>query len=291
MKRCLKCDERFAGRTWACPACGYLPPHGGQVLSFAPEAADRNGGFERAGFEGLATIEEDSAWFRARNRLLVWALRRYYPGAQSLCEVGCGTGYVLAGFRRAFPALGLTGAELFAEGLEFARQRVPDATLFQLDARDMPFDQEFDVVGAFDVLEHVDDDGSVLRGMRDAVAPGGGVMITVPQHGRLWGPSDDYAHHRRRYSNRSLRAKVRSAGLTVERITSFVSFALPLMMVSRLRARGKQTTYDPRREHDEARRINLLLDSLAAADFALIRRGVSLPVGGSLLVVARRQDA
>jgi SAM-dependent methyltransferase len=268
--------------------CGHAPERTGEVLSFAPEEANLDTGFARAAFAELASLEETSAWFRARSRLLVWALRRHFPTAQSLCEVGCGTGYVLSCLRGAFPALQLTGAELYAEGLEFARHRVPDATLLQLDARHMPFDREFDVVGAFDVLEHVDDDGGVLEGIREAVTPGGGVMITVPQHPGLWGPSDDYAHHRRRYTRRVLTSRMRSAGLRIERVTSFVTFALPLMAVSRLRARGEQTTYDPRQEHDDALRINPLLDALAAADFALIRRGVSLPAGGSLLAVARR---
>jgi SAM-dependent methyltransferase len=247
-------------------------------------------GFDPAAFEGLAALEEDSVWFRSRNRLLVWALRRFFPAARSVLEVGCGTGYVLAALRGEFPDLRLTGAELFEEGLEVARRRVPDAEFLQLDARKMPFDREFDVVGAFDVLEHVDDDDGVLRGMRQAVTPGGGVMITVPQHPLLWGPSDEYAQHCRRYTSRNLTDKVRAAGLTMEWSTSFVSSALPLMAASRLHARGTSNDYDPRSEHENARRVNPLLRGLAAADFALIRRGVSLPVGGSLLVLARRGD-
>src|SRR5712691_5191111 len=93
---------------------------------------------ERSGFDPalsayLAELEPRSFWFRARNRLIVSAVRRYFPQARTLLEVGCGTGFVLAALQQAFPGLHLTGSELFREGLEIAQRRLPEVELIELD--------------------------------------------------------------------------------------------------------------------------------------------------------------
>src|SRR5204863_7401731 len=97
------------------------------------------------------------------------------------------------------------------------------------DARALPYRDAFDLVGAFDVLEHIDEDEAVLAEMAAATRRGGGVLITVPQHPWLWSEADDHAHHRRRYSRSALIDKVRSAGLRPVAVTSFVTFLLPVM--------------------------------------------------------------
>ena len=71
------------------------------------------GGFDEGSFQHLPLAEERSFWFRSRNSLIIWALRRYFTNAQSMLEVGCGTGFVLAGVRNAFPHIRLVGVELF----------------------------------------------------------------------------------------------------------------------------------------------------------------------------------
>lgn len=246
------------------------------------------GGFDEESFDHLPDAEERSFWFRSRNTLIVWALRRYFPQARSMLEVGCGTGFVLAGVREAFPHIRLVGAELFPAGLRVAAKRVPDAELIEMDARQIPFREEFDVVGAFDVLEHVEEDEQVLAQIQQALRPGGGLLITVPQHQRLWSVVDEYSHHVRRYGRDELLEKVRAAGFDVLRSTSFVSLLLPALALSRIRLRRRET-FDPLTEY----RMPSLLDSglgwVLAAERGLIRAGLRLPIGGSLLVVARRR--
>ena len=65
--------------------------------------------------------------------------------------------------------------------------------LIQMDARSIPYTDEFDVVGAFDVLEHVEQDAEALSAMYRACRTGGGILITVPQHKFLWSAVDEYA--------------------------------------------------------------------------------------------------
>lgn len=243
-------------------------------------------GYDASLYEAIARAEPESFWFRARNRLIVSVVVRHFPDARSLLEVGCGTGFVLAGLRAAFPNLRLVGSELLAEGLELARRRVPDVELVQLDAAEMPFEAEFDVVGAFDVLEHVEDDERALAGMRRAVRDDGGLVLLVPQHPRLWSEMDVVARHARRYTRRDLTAKVGKAGFDVVAASSFVSALLPAMVVSRRVRRLLRRRYDPVAELTPGP-LNGVFERLLDGERRLIERGWSLPFGGSLLLVAR----
>src|SRR4029077_3111817 len=107
------------------------------------------------------------------------------------------------------------------EGLQTARTRLARVPLYQADARRLPFDREFDAVGAFDVLEHIRQDDAALAQLYQAVRPGGGLLVTVPQHPRLWSTADEYARHERRYTRSGLMQKVADAGFVPVHITSF----------------------------------------------------------------------
>lgn len=273
---------------WRCPQCGFVPQVMAGFPAFAPERARDASGYDPAHFAELAQLEAGNFWFRARNRLIVWALGRFFPGARRFLETGCGTGFVLSGITAAFPALEVTGSEVAAEGLGFAARRVPAARLIQMDARRIPFREEFDAAGAFDVIEHIEDDRAVLRALREALVPGGGLLVTVPQHPFLWSEYDVRARHVRRYRAADLRAKAVEAGLEIVKMTSFVTLLLPLMTASRLAQRAPKAQYDPLAELRVAPWLNWTLERALDLERLLIRAGVSLPVGGSLLLVARR---
>jgi len=251
-------------------------------------AGPLSGGFKPEYFEELAPLEERNSWFRTRNRLMGWAIATYFPEACSFFEIGCGTGFVQSGLARILPELELYGSELFGERLIFVARRVPRANLVQMDARRIALADSVDVIGAFDVLEHIRENDLVLREMFNAVRPGGGVVITVPQHQFLWSKQDEYAYHVRRYAAAELRRKLRAAGFSVARMTSFVSLVLPAMYLSR-RKKQRAAAFDPLDELKIGRVTNAVLEGLLRAELALIGRGVSFPAGGSLLAVAYRQ--
>jgi SAM-dependent methyltransferase len=284
----LRCEERFEALDWRCLKCGSAPEAHEGYLSFVNNRDDENDGFDAGYFEHLAEVEEGSFWFQGRNRLLLWALRRYFPEAVDLLEVGCGTGFVLEGIRRQFPELGISGTDVFSSALPFAAKRLPGTSLFQMDARHMPFDQEFDVVGLFDVLEHIEEDEVVLSELFRSVKPGGGIMLAVPQHPFLWSVVDDYSFHKRRYRRAELVRKVEYAGFHVLRVTSFVSFLLPLMFLSRMRHRMPRRHFDPLAEYGMGRTLHWFLDTIMTLERWMIQSGVSFPAGGSLLLIARR---
>jgi SAM-dependent methyltransferase len=287
MKRCLACEALFESAHWTCPTCGYRPALRDEIHQFTEGPPDADAGFKPEYFARLADIEESNFWFRARNELIQWALRNYFPDAKSFLEVGCGTGFVLAGIHEKFPRMRLAGSEIFADGLAIAKARVPNSELYQMDARRISFEREFDVVGAFDVLEHVIEDENVMAQMFNAALPGGGLLVTVPQHRFLWSASDQYAMHQRRYNRDELSRKVEGAGFHVERITSFNSLLLPLMIWSRMR-RKRDHDLQPSREFEIGSTLNKALESVLSVERMAIRRGISFPAGGSLLLVGRK---
>lgn len=245
------------------------------------------GGFPPDAFTYLAEIEPGQYWFEARNRLIVWALRKYFAGARSLLEVGCGTGFVLQGVRAAFPTLSLTASDALDGGLAIAHTRVPDATLFRQDACELDLKEQFDVACAFDVLEHIVEDEEAIRRLYAAVVPGGGVLVTVPQHPWLWSRADDFGHHVRRYTRRELVSRLESIGFEVLLVTSFVTLLLPLMAASRWYERRHSGPLTGREAQPSAS-VNRILSMILTAERQVITAGLSLPVGGSLLAVARK---
>lgn len=288
MKVCLACGHRFDTDEWRCPDCGHAPALQNGVMSFAPAAAAAHDGFRADSFGQLAALEAGNFWFRSRNRLICWALRQYFPQARTFLEVGCGTGFVLSGLRQEFPELRLSGSEVFSDGLAIAGARVPGVALFQIDARCIPFEREFDVIGAFDVLEHVEEDQIVLAQLYQATRPGGGIIVTVPQHQWLWSRVDEYAYHKRRYTRRELVTKVVRAGFEVLGVTSFVCSLLPAMLLSRMLQRWSRSGFDPLAEFRIPRFLNALFEQVLMVELRLIAGGISFPAGGSLLVMARR---
>jgi len=290
MKICLKCQASFASSTWICPQCGSEPESRAGFLCFAPDP-DGQAGFSSGYFAQLYELESKNFWFRARNALLQWAVRHYFPQAHSLLEVGCGTGFVLAGLEQAFPGLQLAGTDIFTEGLAMARSRAPGIEVFQMDACRMPFHEEFDVIGAFDTLEHIDRDEQVLAEFRRSCKPGGGIILTVPQHPFLWSAADEYAFHKRRYTRQDLLSKIVRAGFDPLYVTSFVSLLLPLMVASRARRKSLDARFDPLEEFRIHPALNRALELVLALERSFIKAGLSFPMGGSLLAVARRKES
>jgi SAM-dependent methyltransferase len=288
MKFCLSCQNSFSSEGWKCPSCGAEPKTSGDFLAFAPEFETENPYFPHDSFEKLAGLAERHFWFRSRNEFILWALRKWFVPEGKFLEIGCGTAFVLFALERAMPGLELYGSEIDSNGLKQASRHLKKEQLFQMDARRIPYWQEFDLIGMFDVLEHIPEDETVLSQVHSALKPGGGLILTVPQHAFLWSYVDEISHHMRRYKRADLVAKVRNAGFEVLGSTSFVSLLMPALLVSRIGKKEVNASFDPDKELKIHPWINAVLGLVLRLERQLIRMGVRFPFGGSLILAARK---
>lgn len=294
MKKCLSCHAAFDAPAWVCPKCAWQPQVHENIVQFAPDLAQENDGFEQHSFERLFSAESRNFWFRVRNKIIVWFMQHHFPHMKNFMEVGCGTGFVLAGIQRSFPTARLCGTEIYTAGLGHAAQRLENkADFFQMDGTNIPFQDEFDCVGAFDCLEHIEQDELALSQIYQALKSGGHVIFTVPQHPALWSEDDVRACHKRRYRRGELEGKMITAGFNIVDTTSFVSFLLPAMFLDRvLKPVDKKDKTQAGHSIDGLHLpafINNLFYAVLRLELFLIRLGVRFPIGGSRLVVGVRQ--
>lgn len=237
---------------------------------------------DRQVYVRMAELEDRHWWFAARRRILTEVLARLValPAAPRLLEAGCGTGGNLAMLSR----FGEVAAfEPDAEARRMAREKsgfeVRDGRL----PGDIPFEPgRFDLVAAFDVLEHVEDDLASLRALHAQLRPGGSALITVPTFEFLWSRHDERHHHWRRYTKDALVGRAAAAGFTPVVATCSNSLLFPLIAGVRLGKRilGLDEVMPP---HP----INRILYAVFASERHLVGR-VPLPLGVSLLMIARK---
>jgi SAM-dependent methyltransferase len=251
-------------------------------------------------FEKLVRVENRHFWFRARNQVitnLVKQVTQLLPGGYRVLEVGCGTGNVLRALERACPSGIVVGMDLFAEGLAFARSRTSCA-LVQGDLERPGFGVPFDVIGAFDVIEHIPDDLHVLRAIHSMLCRGGALILTVPAHPSLWSYFDEASHHCRRYEMAELQGKLRQCDYEVEFASEFMASIYPLLWTVRRFGRLRRNVEQGRGEDDDMQLalrelrivpvLNELISFALMQEAFLIKSRISLPFGSSLVAVARR---
>src|SRR5882757_1187745 len=235
---------------WECIGCGYRIPERDGLPLLSPDLVGSLSGFDPSWFAHLESVEDTHFWFVARNELIVGLASCYFPYARTLFEIGCGNGSVLRALAGSRDWERLVGSDIHPIGLAAARTRLPDGVeLVQMDAAAIPARRVFDLIGAFDVLEHLVDDDAAIRQIAVALRPGGGVILAVPQHPWLWSRQDEAAHHQRRYRRGELETKLSRNGFRVIFSSSFVSLLLPFMILSRASWR-RQRKYDPAREFE-----------------------------------------
>ncbi|RJR19316.1 MAG: class I SAM-dependent methyltransferase [Desulfobacteraceae bacterium] len=291
---CLSCGSLFENRIWRCPNCLWEPEYAGGFALLGVNHADRpdQEGFMPEYFRELEILESGHFWFTARNRLIRWAVSRYFPLARSFLDLGCGTGDLLAEIEMYRPRIIPYGADFYVEALIVASRKLKRSELFQADIRTIPFRNEFDLIGLFDVLEHIDEDEAVLREANKALAPGGGILVTVPQHPALWSCQDEYGCHLRRYRAHEIRSKLKKTGFRIIFETSFVSLLLPAMALNRLfNGLKKKKKCDPMAELKIPSILNRVFARIMFMELLLIERGISFPAGGSLIFAAVKDDA
>jgi hypothetical protein len=151
--------------------------------------------------------------------------------------------------------------------------------MLQMDARDIAYTEEFDLIGAFDVVEHIEEDKRVL-------IPGDGAVFTVPQHPWLWSEHAERACHKRRYQRHELSDKLQRADIRIIFSNSSVSFLPLLLAVPRRHRHGPSHTLNAGAEFNLPAPANAFLYPVLGLDKSLITQSANLPASGTRLVAA-----
>jgi len=232
-------------------------------------------------YQDMAALEETHWWFVARRKILKDVIGRLpLPANASVLEAGCGTGgnlSMLSDFGK------LSAFEPFDNARAIADTRhigqVENGTL----PDGIPFEQKFDLICAFDVLEHVENDAAALKALAEKLAPSGHIVITVPAFMFLWSAHDTAHHHYRRYTRQQMVRLMQSAGLEVKQASYFNTILFPAIVAARGLKKILGETDSPDAKMPSPGINRLLLWLFGAERLAL--RHINLPVGVSVLAV------
>jgi ubiquinone/menaquinone biosynthesis C-methylase UbiE len=238
--------------------------------------------------EATARAERDHFWFRGFRRfvepLVAHAAADRRP---RILDCGCGTGHNLNMLGRHGPAYGI---DLTWAGLQYARGR-GQKSIARATVGRLPFaDACFGLVTSFDVLYALPDDveREAIAEMYRVLEPGGTLIVNVAALEMLRGNHSVLSMEIRRYSRGDLRRRLEAAGFRVTRAT-YTNFSILPMLAA---VRFGQRLAGAHQETEEEIAIplapvNAALSGLLALEAAALRV-VNMPIGTSLLVVARR---
>ena len=189
----------------------------------------------------MTDLEEDHWWFREKRHLLARELRRMGTPRRALDigAAGGGNTTVLREF-----GWNPIAADLSETAVEIARDRGFDAV--RADVRSLPWsDGEFDLLTAFEVLEHVDNDAKAAAECHRVLRPGGTAIFTVPADMRLWSSHDVAVDHYRRYDRDEFRLLLERAGFVIQRLWSWNVLLRPVAALHRKHSEGSDIDARP----------------------------------------------
>lgn len=228
--------------------------------------------------------EQDYWWHVGRRMVLNQVLTTQIPpsGHLTILDIGCGTGNNYNWLKHWGR---VTGLDTSPAALQYCRNRRAYDDLVQADGADLSSLNQFDLITAFDVLEHISDDTEALKNWFAVLKPNGYVFITVPAYQWLFSAHDKALHHHRRYSSQGVKQKFEQAGFKTKFISPFFFFTFPMLALVRLFTKTAQ----PKTSYVKTSAgVSKFLVNLSKSEANFLAHGDKLPWGSSILVLAQK---
>jgi SAM-dependent methyltransferase len=235
-------------------------------------------------------LEISHWWFQVRKKIILQSLGKYISqdGNKKILNVGAAGGATSLWLSAFGKVSSIENERLFLEHLRNNNIEVTEASAEQL-----PFaDNSFDVVCAFDVVEHIDNDKNALKEMQRVCKPGGKICITVPAYQFLWGRHDVANGHKRRYTFTSLKQQLPADTVILYSTYFNTLLFLPVYFTRKIDwlIAGKKTATSD----FESFKSNSILGAVCKFIFGLeiyLLKIMCLPFGVSLLVLLEKNAA
>ena len=245
--------------------------------------------YNAKGLDNLYSQEEKHFWFIARKEYILQNFNKHIDVSSNIIEIGAGTGNV-ARYLQQHKYENMSVGEMHLSGLKYA-QSYGIKECYQFDLLNAPFENEFDVVCMFDVLEHIEQDDKALENSFNMLSAGGKIALTVPSHMWLWNRDDAIAGHKIRYTKKELINKLESSGFEILKARYFFIGIIPLLFFRTILNRDDKSEVKEI-EFSNDLSMNAVLSN-ALLFISRIENKIShlLPniFGGSLLIIAKKK--
>ena len=235
-------------------------------------------------------LEKTHWWFVVRKRIILYFLHKHAKGSSlKILNIGAAGGESSEWLKEFGEVISVENESFFIDYLRSKRINVTAASVLS-----MPFDDNsFDLVCAFDVIEHVQDDSAALEEINRVCKPQGTVCITVPAFRSLWSNHDVVNRHFRRYTKKELHRTMEAAShLSLQESAYFNSLLfLPIFFARKIAvifSIGKKQGRSDFELYKTPSWLNTLLKSIFSLELPLLKM-VSFPAGVSLICVLKKK--
>ena len=283
---CHKCSNNIYKEEddggYVCKFCDEKYPIINSVTYFDQSTSDKEYNFNEYQIEidKIYNAERDHFWFKSRRNLILQVFNKFISKKDKIIEIGAGTGSIAMMLSNNDYDLSI--GELHPSGIEyFLRDNNRKLPIYQFNIMNNPFKEHFDVVGLFDVLEHIKDDKLAIRHIYNMLKPNGKVVLTVPAHMWLWCEEDEVSNHFKRYELDNLKKMLISEGFTISYATHFFLSIIPLLYIRTKSKASNNIKINPI--------INLALSIASNIENKLLNF-ISFRMGGSIIMVGEKNN-
>ncbi len=249
--------------------------------------------YPKDGNEVCYQIEDESFWFVARNEMIFELIDMYGIRDEPFVDVGGGNGFVSSFLQS--KGLDVLLIEPGIDGVKNAQKRGVKSIVHSSFAGSNFKQDSLSNVGAFDVIEHIEDDTRFVMNIAQSMKPGGKLFLTVPALSVLWSSNDVKAGHYRRYSMNDIVNLAEATNFKVLYgsyvfsylvLPIFFSRAIPSYMglINEKNVRKKTL------KHHKKSRFDWLIEKLHAWELGRLRSRVKIPFGSSIVVILENRD-